>query len=211
MKTGVPKRGVEAPVAYSLAEMDVVGAQARRVLALSASERLYGVWLFESLDEVQVITSSGPVWLQARVRDDLDWGTEAAAIFDIESGAIQVCLTNETYRDLERSYPRALFTLAHECGHALLHPDLLIGRATRPDISLQRRSTHSFFRDTEWQADAFSAAFLAPGKSLLDMHDQLGALSPTDVQRQFGMSGPAARIRLANLEKIYGGLRIIGM
>ncbi|WP_419936856.1 ImmA/IrrE family metallo-endopeptidase [Candidatus Palauibacter sp.] len=60
---------------------------------------------------------------------------------------------------------RARSTLAHEIGHAVLHPrEVKLGQEAPEALSLQRAARQSLpaFRDSEWQAHTFAAAILVP-------------------------------------------------
>ncbi|HXH90466.1 MAG TPA: ImmA/IrrE family metallo-endopeptidase, partial [Thermoanaerobaculia bacterium] len=98
-------------------------------------------------------------------------------------------------------------------GHVVLHTKELIARALHPfKPSLNRRSEHAIFRDTEWQGDAFAAAFIAPLQAVLQLHDEIGYLSPTEIAQTFGLSKQAAAIRLDNVLDLVPRrrLRIVG-
>jgi Zn-dependent peptidase ImmA (M78 family) len=55
---------------------------------------------------------------------------------------------------------------------------------------------HRIFEDTEWQANAFAAAFLMPGAGLVELEARGITLTPQELVRRFNVSFDAARIRL---------------
>lgn len=119
--------------------------------------------------------------------------------------AIEVALSEKTYRGLLASDGRARFSLAHELGHAYLHHLELVKLARLPDQSraLLRAAPklHPVYRDTEWQADAFAGAFLMPAGVLNILDKTPGGLRLSHLERKFGVSTAAASRRLKTYSK----------
>jgi hypothetical protein len=127
---------------------------------------------------------------------------EAETTFSADTGRIEIRLPPRAYEGLSKDYARDRFTFFHELGHVYLHgAELLDRRRIRhAQEALQRGEvlTHTAFRDTEVQANSFSAAFQAPSLGLLQMERAQGALSESLIQRTFGLSAESARYRLKN-------------
>lgn len=79
----------------------------------------------------------------------------------------------------------AVFTLAHELGHIVLHRD------EEPSFA---RGEHKIFEDSEWQADAFASAFLMDSR-----HIDLATDTVQTIADRFGTSLEASALRLRKL------------
>src|SRR5258708_5491504 len=117
-----------------------------------------GIPLFEGLDQLSFDVGGEVMHLESAVNNDL--GPAALAEARYINGKIVVTLTEETYLELERGAGRARFTFYHELGHVLLHGVLLKRLSVLPvgDVALSRGTAHKPFENTEWQANALSAA-----------------------------------------------------
>lgn len=203
-------RGNEALRPRRRQELEALASAFRAVLGL-APGKITGIWLFERLDELVIQHGRREIPVDYKVAE-LEWGVEACSCFNVETGRIDVVLSPATYAALRAGDPRALFTLCHECGHLVLHTEELITRATVGfSPSLNRQKTHPIYRDTEWQSDWFSGAFIAPAADLITVHDRIGFLTSSDVSRSFGLSKRAAAVRLRNVAKLVpeGRLRVL--
>ncbi|WP_437982911.1 ImmA/IrrE family metallo-endopeptidase [Sorangium sp. So ce117] len=160
--------------------------------------------LFESLDRFSVAVSSVNIPLDFAV-NELPQGLEGLAMHDSEQEKILVVLSVPTYVALLRGEPRARFSVAHEIGHAVLHPTELIrlSRIPHKTAALKRGewSTHPDYMDTEWQANALAAALLMPAKGLLLLEQHHGELAAERVCDRFDVSVQAAEIRLQTFGK----------
>jgi hypothetical protein len=85
---------------------------------------------------------------------------------------LEIWMRDQFYAALFDSNPntnRARSTLAHEIGHALLHPAEVRTGRHRPDVLTLRRAFRSQlkpYQDSEWQAHAFAGALLMPRVAL---------------------------------------------
>lgn len=84
------------------------------------------------------------------------------------------------------------FTLAHELGHLFLHTSERLGFARHHRSS---QGNHSFFEDSEWQADRFAAELLTPAHELLATD-----LSAPQIVAAYGVSRKSADIRIRSLK-----------
>lgn len=93
---------------------------------------------------------------------------------------------------VNQSHPetRRRFTLAHECAHAILHPDLIGDGIT--DDALYRSGLSS---RVEAQANRLAADILMP-RNRLDELIELGITSVAELARRFNVSEQAMAIRL---------------
>lgn len=183
------QRGV-AVSARSYAEIERLAARSRRVLAprKELHEPLNGESLFERLDDFNV---SGVQLDYGVCGSDAIGGAEALTYFDPHKGAVYIMLSEVAHGQLSDGYARPLFTVSHEIGHAVMHMRIL-KEAHILRHGLARGGEHKRYRDSEWQADAFAAALIAPAAGIA----RLGLTTADEIGRAFGMSDEASRIRL---------------
>lgn len=124
-------------------------------------------------------------------------GVEAISVFEPMSSQFCIYLREDVYEDLLDGQPRALFTCAHEIGHWVLHSTELRAARTLPH-GLARGAGHPVYCDSEWQANVFAGAFLAPTPALNALRPNLNA---EILQTRFGLSRSAAEARLRSLRK----------
>jgi hypothetical protein len=196
-----PPKGVEAYSGQSYASLEKIAAhvRARLVPHHGLSAPIPGLELFERLDEYGVTVRGQALQLEYGV-EELPPGLEAQAHFSIEEGAIVVELTPSTYEDLRLGIARALFTLCHEIGHAILHPAELVDRrlAAANGTALHRGAVaaHPHYKDTEWQANGFAAAMLMPAVGLVELEQAHPELSAELLSQVFAVSLQAAELRM---------------
>jgi hypothetical protein len=197
--TGTTK-GVAAHHPQSYASLERIAVHVRACLLPGHSdlEPVPGLELFERLDEYTVTVRGSNLPLQYGA-EQLPTGLEAQAYYSTEETAIVVALTEDSYRALSAGFGRALFTLAHEIGHAVLHPqELLERRIASVDARALHRGTaggHKAFMDTEWQANGFAAAMLVPATGLAKL-EASGRLDARNIARTYLVSQQAAELRL---------------
>lgn len=93
-----------------------------------------------------------------------------------------IWLNREAWPELPARVPRTRFTVAHELGHCLLHPDEYAGLTTAAEPD--------HHADVEREANAFAAHLLVPDQALK-------RLSSADViAKRFGVSLRMASLRL---------------
>jgi GNAT superfamily N-acetyltransferase len=186
------------PQSYSSLERLAAHVRARLLPGHSDMEAVPGLELFERLDEYTLNVRGVSVQLDYAV-EDLAPGLEAQAYYAVEEESIVVALTEATYDDLRLGIGRALFTVGHEIGHAVLHPAELVDRCvTTVDSRALHRGgvvTHKPFVDTEWQANGFAAALLMPASGLARM-ESIGRLDMRTVANNYLVSLQAAELRL---------------
>ena len=196
----MPVRGHESrPLSY--AEIEAITWSVRRALLprLSATRAVPGITLFECLNEVSVDRDEGSAIPLTYGVGRLPGNFEAWTRYDARRGEIQIVLDEATHRDLRWSNPRALFTLAHEIGHAVLHVDDLVrlSRMAHDEtaISSVRIRAHEIFRDTEFHANTFAAAFLMPAEGLAELEKRDPWFSADLIRMTYRVSPSAAEIR----------------
>jgi hypothetical protein len=193
-------KGVEAYSGQSYSSLEKIASRVRaRLLPHHAVDApVPGLALFESLDEYSVSVRGRSLRLQYGV-EELPPGLEAQAHFSIEEEAIVVALTPATYEDLCLGTGRAVFTVCHEIGHAVLHATELVDRrlAAVDGTALHRGTVkgHPHFKDTEWQANGFAAAMLMPATGLVKL-EQAGRLEARTLAAVYLVSLQAADLRL---------------
>jgi hypothetical protein len=193
-------RGVAAsrPQSYTSLERVAANVRGRLLPGRSDVEPVPGLQLFERLDEYQVTVGGSSLPLQYAV-EELPAGIEAQAHYSVDEGAIVVALVEATYGDLRAGTGRALFTVAHEVGHAVLHAKELVERrlANVDSRALHRGAVggHKPFMDTEWQANGFAAAMLVPATGLVKL-EHAGRLDVRSVAGTYLVSLHAAELRL---------------
>lgn len=98
-------------------------------------------------------------------------------------------ISSSVYDALCRNEGRANFTIAHECGHMVLHDSAALQRST---VHLRN---HEIFEDSEWQADRFAAELLMPVALVKKCH------SVTHLMLRSGASYTAANIRFKEINE----------
>lgn len=201
------QHGHPAVLGRSYMEIEAVAADIRQQLVpgLSAEATLPGLTVFESLNQNPLSSQGKKVRLDYAV-NELPVDIEALTIYDRAKRRIVLALSTKTYENLEREEPRSRFSLFHEVGHAVLHHEELRTLSRQPSalaIALMRKSvpSHPTYMDTEWQADAFSAATLMPAKGLYRLEITHGGLNPSIIVATFNVSYQAAETRLAVYSK----------
>lgn len=97
----------------------------------------------------------------------------------------------------------ARFTAAHEIGHVEMHLPTLLKMKTlsQYEAALARATaSHVHQVDSEFQANVFAAAFLAPDEGLRFL-ERCGKLHVDTVMRTFGMGRKAATARIDNYRR----------
>jgi hypothetical protein len=199
-------RGFRADRGLSYKKLETIARDHRGNLApgVALDGALPCLRVIDRLDEMSVQTKHGPVQLDFGVAD-LPVNVEGQTRYDAGANKIVVELSERTYRALERDDPRARVTVGHEVGHAYLHADLLLrwGMIPLHEVRLFRLTEppHPHYLDTEWQANSFGITLLMPARGIMLLEKRLGRLSEQDIQKAFGVSREAARIRLAHYQQ----------
>ena len=105
------------------------------------------------------------------------WVPESATVY----------IREDIYCEMCRGGRRALFTLGHELGHAVLAHRRTLNRRSVADVPVYAQS--------EWQANTFAAEFLMP----LEQIRQHNLVTAERVAGYFGVSPKAAAVRLKDL------------
>lgn len=193
--------GIKAASGQSRAKLERAATSVRNVVMPGAgpSAPAEGVWLFENLDEYSVSVRGRKIPIVPQVKP-LPIGVEAMTRYSPSRHEIRVTFSEYGYDGLEKGTPHFRFTLAHEVGHAVLHAVDLVRLTTIPHAhqALTRRThAHKIYEDTEWQANGFAGALLMPARGLAELESEWGALRPELVADRFGVSVPAAKVRLS--------------
>ena len=193
--------GIRADRGYSHQELELLAAHVREKLKSPPTSAINALRLFDGLDILVRDRAGQDIPIRGVVVDLED--TEGFSKYDSDRRVIEIRASAETYDWLERGYPRAGYFVAHELGHCFLHTDLLVRLAQMPAV--QRAAlhgggqlvAHEFYRDTEWQANAFASALLMPAHGLLALEQQhRDGLCPTKIAEHFHVSVEAASYRL---------------
>ena len=123
--------------------------------------------------------------LYLEVCDDSEAERKGEAFFNPSTRTIT--LPDSVYCAVCEGQGRARFTVAHEIAHFFLGHSLVFGRNGDSDWKP--------YVDSEWQADTFASAFLAP-PYLIDIHK-----SADQIASEFGLSIQAAKIALEKTKK----------
>lgn len=108
---------------------------------------------------------------------------DAYAVADTKTGVIKI--REDVYDMVYHDNPRHRFTVCHEIGHAILHT---------PDRVQFARGDVPTYMNSEWQANRFAAALLAPRNLAMGLTEQ-------QMVEKFGISREAAHIRYETLHK----------
>lgn len=156
------------------------------------------------------LNNSLRVWADAF---DLAEGSnvEGETTYRADRRLLQVRLRSDVWQLAEAGNPRARFSAAHELGHAILHHEKLVeGAGARlfrdgsiiPSQAL--RPGQKIYQSPEWQANSWASALLMPSEAVTARIRKLGDWDDEDAEiaTAFGVSISAARVRLANLQKL---------
>lgn len=182
--------------------IETAASVARGLLGYSPDEPLpRGVWLLERLAYHPPVVVRGRAYDVVWEAKPTSRGVEAHTRFEPDDERFVIRIDPETYVALEsRDDPRQRFGVCHELGHVHLHAPELVRMTELPveKLALNRARAKSLpvFQNTEWQAEAFGAAFMVPAVALLNLEQQYGSVPLDVVQRRFGVSYSAASARL---------------
>lgn len=190
--------GIDAKNSQTYVSIERKAAEVRKAFGLSTDKSVKMSEVFEFLiDDFQVVLPKKTVPMVIGVEK---LTTEALTRWNPDSEQLELLLSEEWYPKLCEGYSRASFTVAHELGHAVLHTDTLLELG---DLNLKSQAAlhrglkeHPIYRDTEWQANSFAAAFLMPLEGIKRLTVKLENLSEWEIANRFGVSEEAASIRL---------------
>jgi len=132
-----------------------------------------------------------------------DYGIEnlndAEAYTDFDNK--RLVLNKNVYEGLHTGCPRALFTLAHEISHIILHSNEIRYRIfNNCQLNKLNRSKIITYRDPEWQANAGAAALLMPWPTMLNIIKEK-KLNLFEMATKYNVSYTAASIRMAKYDE----------
>ncbi|XDD52526.1 ImmA/IrrE family metallo-endopeptidase (plasmid) [Leptospira sp. WS92.C1] len=114
----------------------------------------------------------------------------------------ELVLSEETYEGASAGNSSCLFTVAHELGHVVLHDRQMTNRLyEQKEIVKLNRGNIEAFKDPEWQANEFAAAFLMPFDQVRKILTENNFFPETEISFEFGVSDIAASIRIKNVLK----------
>lgn len=202
MSTG-PKYPADVPRGYS--KLELAAIRARNLLGVAPKEPLRAEAVMAGMRKLRIQVPQMLLHVDYHVAD-LTPGVlaETHLVSEYPGGrkrepTLEVALSTQTFADLERGKPRALFSLVHELGHVLLHCREVVRLSAIPHetAALLRGNYVSipFYKDVEWQANGFAAACLMPA-TVLEWFDQSGKLSVDNLARFLNVSRRSAGIRI---------------
>jgi len=187
------------PLSYNAIERFARRVRAALLPELPLTDRIPGVHLFENLNDLEIDLGHRVLQVNYAV-NNLPGGIEGMSTYDQNRQEILVTLDQATYLALNDGAPRALFCLCHELGHVCVHSMKLVELSSIPhEVAALNRGqvpAHRVYEDTEWQANAFAAAFLVPAAGLAELEQSGRLLTAQELVRRFNVSFDAARIRL---------------
>jgi Zn-dependent peptidase ImmA (M78 family) len=134
---------------------------------------------------LEFVLCSDEIGFNFEIVDDVDIGDCEAISFPDKNF---VTISNSVYENACDGNPRALFTLAHEIGHLLLHKNQGAYARTNSGVDIKA------YEDSEWQANTFAAEFLMPEELCFN-------LTPEEISKKFNVSLTAAEVRYRTLNK----------
>jgi len=198
-------KGVRAFKPLSYRKIDEIASQWRRTLGYGDLDPIDVKSFFDKdLDNITVSVKGRKVDLVQSISDAIE---EGSSKWNPDIEAIEVGLSPNGYDELADGSPRARYTVAHEFGHAILHTEELVelvDLSTNHHLAMNRRKDHPIYRDTEWQANAFAAAWLMPRAAIEPYLDRKGSLLfsvENSISLRFGVSWAAANHRLDNVRR----------
>src|SRR5580698_8255804 len=119
-----PLTGIRADRKLSYRKIEQMAGIVRQALRLSEIDPFDSLKFFdEVIPDMTIECAAGKIALREAV-EDIEH--EGQTKWDPESGVIEIALSAETYAQLQKGHVRARSTVAHEAGHACLHPDQII-------------------------------------------------------------------------------------
>lgn len=199
-------RGNRALHARNRIELEAIAEDFREMLSYSLGEKIDPVDLLDRLTDLMVDVDGEVFGIDYALKEDADFDSvrEAETGPEPDRDVFVIWIRKSVYENACVGGGRAcrpLFTIIHEAGHIALHAaDMLredSGSNALGARKLGRALPHQFFEDTEWQADYFASAVMAPLRAMIGLERQLGRpLREGDLRFRFGMSNPAEQIRL---------------
>ncbi len=123
-------------------------------------------------------------------------GAEGVALPRGSRGRPEILLAEPVYDAMHAYDGRARYTGSHECGHGIMHMPYLRSQLIEGSApALYRRQEIKPFRDPEWQANVFAAAFIMPTEAVQIAVRRVGE-DPRVIANAFAVSVSAAEIRL---------------
>ena len=213
-------RGIDAGQPSDTVGLESQALGLRQALCYGVMEVINGREFYNRIQEYSVNVAGKSHRVRFR-RCPLPPGIEARAKFNPESDDYEIALTEQTCHFLQTGYPRGTWTIVHEAGgHLVLHAVLLQKLRQMPIQSIDALycgAPHKPYVDTEWQADAFTGAFLMPAPAIqkLKMEHyprlvQMGTIIQKEmgaiIQKYFHVSPEAAANRWDNFHYRSGRL-----
>lgn len=202
-----PPKGirVSVPLSYEAIEERAAAWRAHLAPAVPVSQAVDALQFFDDLDRQPMVLPDRKLGeVTCEVSSRLPVELEAVTVYSAKRRRVRIILSEQTYAGLERGATRPRFTFFHELGHVILHtPELMrLQKLPHPEQVLARQTRwHRHYEDSEWQANAFAAAFLSPAEGLVSIEAAHHALTVFDVQQTFGVSAEAALRRLDNFTR----------
>jgi hypothetical protein len=210
--TSNPKFPADVPRGH--AKLERAAANIRRTLGFSPTHPVH--WL-DVLSGIRRLTRrvGGVVYPLDYHVGAVAPGVEAKThFFDQPVGGrrrpvIEILLSIQTYEWLEAGVPRALYSLLHELGHAVLHTPEVIRLSSIPHATAALLRGHyadiPAYRDVEWQANTFAACYLMPAVVLAQLEEE-GRLTVDALANHYGASRESAGYRISTFRQRRGEL-----
>lgn len=122
----------------------------------------------------------------------------------------KVYIREDTYNKLGKDDGRARYTLAHECGHVVLHTEQWLHKLATAARAVDITKVKPFI-SPEWQANKFAAALLMPEQTfwpaycdLVQEEDMLNEFEIQELASIFKVSWTAVEKRIESLRKKKG-------
>lgn len=205
-------RGNRAQKPRTRIELEAIAERFREMLSYTLNEKIDPVDFLDRMTDLVVDVRGIEFEIDYKLVDDamFDPAREAETGPEIDSDVFVIAIRKSVYLNAcagGSSAWRPLFTFVHEAGHIALHADDMLRGETSASatgmVKLGRPLPHRFFEDTEWQADYFASAVMAPLRALAALERDLGRpLIEGDLRFRFGMSRPAEEIRLRNYREL---------
>ncbi|MGJ7497186.1 ImmA/IrrE family metallo-endopeptidase [Variovorax sp. RT4R15] len=100
-----------------------------------------------------------------------------------------IYIRDTVFREMVNGGQRAVFTIGHELGHAILGHSRTYNRLSVANVPI--------YSNSEYQANLFGAEFTMP----LEQIRRFGLQSAEEISRVFGVSIVAARVRISELAR----------
>jgi len=197
---GIKVRRLEDPDVDELADR-----HRRRYAGCAPDEPVDMVRLLENLDgkPIDLPKKAGKATITFSVVEHLPSNVAARTVYQKSELRVLMEFSDDTYKRIRRNDWFARSTVPHELAHVMKHLPELVHLTELPHdkIALARStSSHPVREDSEYQAERYAAAYVAPDTGLRFL-ERRGQLTAYDLSLRYIMSPLSAQYRIDDFKR----------